>query len=64
MAFQAEGSSHVPPVILTTVAALVVEGRVKPIATTLLKGLTAETMKSAHALVESGRTVGKVVITI
>jgi zinc-binding alcohol dehydrogenase family protein len=50
--------------ILATVASLVVEGRVKPIATTLLDGLTAETMKAAHELVESGRTVGKVVTAI
>ena len=50
--------------ILATVAALVVEGRVKPIMTTLLEGLTAETMKAAHELVASGRTVGKVVIAI
>lgn len=50
--------------ILEMVAALVVEGGVKPIATTLLNGLTAEAMKSAHELVESGRTIGKVVIAI
>jgi NADPH:quinone reductase-like Zn-dependent oxidoreductase len=48
--------------ILETVAALVVEGRVNPIATKRLDGLTAETMKAAHELVETGRTVGKVVI--
>lgn len=50
--------------ILATVASLVVEGRVKSIATTPLEGLTAETMKAAHELVKSGRTVGKVVIAI
>ena len=48
--------------ILETVAALVVEGRLRPIATTRLEGLTVETMRSAQALVESGRTIGKVVI--
>ena len=48
--------------ILEIVAALVVEGRVKPIATTRLDGLSAETMKTAHELVETRRTIGKVVI--
>ncbi len=48
--------------ILETVAALVVENRVRPIATTRLDGLTAGTMKAAHELVETGRTIGKVVI--
>ena len=48
--------------ILENVAALVVEGRVKPIATTRLDGLSAETMKTAHELVETRRTIGKVVI--
>jgi NADPH2:quinone reductase len=48
--------------VLDTVAALVVEGRVRPIATKQLDGLTAKTMKSAHGLVETKRTIGKVVI--
>lgn len=50
--------------ILETVAALVLDGRVKPITTTRLDGLNAETMKTAHELVESGRTIGKIVIAI
>lgn len=50
--------------ILATVAELVVEGRIKPIATNLLEGLTAETMRKAHELVETGRTIGKVVIAL
>ena len=50
--------------ILETVVDLVLEGRVKPIATTRLEGLKAETMKAAHELVESGRTIGKVVIAV
>jgi NADPH2:quinone reductase len=48
--------------ILETVAAFVVEGRIRPIATTLLDGLTSGTMRAAHELVETGRTIGKVVI--
>jgi NADPH2:quinone reductase len=48
--------------ILEVVAALVVEGRMRPIATTRLEGLTAETMRAAHELVETARTIGKVVI--
>jgi NADPH2:quinone reductase len=49
--------------ILAAVAALVVTGRLRPIATTRLEGLTVATMQAAHALVESRRTIGKVVIT-
>lgn len=50
--------------ILESVVALVLDGKVKPITTTRLNGLKAETMKAAHELVESGRTIGKVVIAI
>jgi NADPH2:quinone reductase len=50
--------------ILDIVSALVAEGRVQPIATNRLSGLTAETMKAAHELVETRRTVGKVIIAI
>ena len=39
--------------ILEIIAALVAEGRMKPIATTRLDGLSAETMKTAHELVET-----------
>ena len=48
--------------ILEVVAALVAEGRMQPIATTRLNGLRADTMKTAHELVETRRTIGKVVI--
>ena len=47
---------------LEAVAALVAEGRIRPISTTRLTGLTPETMRTAHDLLESGRTIGKVVI--
>ncbi|MEA5360902.1 zinc-binding alcohol dehydrogenase family protein [Amycolatopsis sp., V23-08] len=42
----------------------VVAGRLRPIVTTTLEGLTAETMKAAHVLAESGRTIGKTVIQV
>jgi NADPH2:quinone reductase len=48
--------------ILETVADLVTLKRLHPIATTRLEGLTVETMKEAHQLIETRRTVGKVVI--
>ena len=48
--------------ILETVAALVVDGRIKPITKKRLDGLTVETMKAAHELLETGRTIGKIVI--
>ena len=47
---------------LEAVAALVAEGRIRPIATTQLRGFTPETMRTSHDLLESGRTIGKVVI--
>ena len=49
--------------ILEDVSALVLDGRLRPIATKCLKGLTTEAMKNAHELLESSRTIGKVVIT-
>lgn len=48
--------------ILDAVAAFVAHGRIRPIATTRLVGLTPETMKAAHELVETRRTIGKLVI--
>ncbi|MFJ5985212.1 alcohol dehydrogenase catalytic domain-containing protein [Lentzea sp. NPDC092896] len=50
--------------ILARTARDVVAGRMRPIATTTLHGLTAETMRTAHTLTESGRTVGKTVISL
>ncbi|MEV7681929.1 zinc-binding dehydrogenase [Streptomyces sp. NPDC088341] len=49
---------------LESVAEHVTAGRLRPITTRRLDGLTAETMRTAHALVESGRTIGKIVIAI
>lgn len=50
--------------VLRTVSGYVASGRVRPIVTTLLAGLTAGTMKTAHTLLESRRTVGKIVIEV
>jgi NADPH2:quinone reductase len=48
--------------ILAYVASCVVDGRLRPIVTTRLDGLTAQNMKAAHELVQTRHTVGKVVI--
>jgi NADPH:quinone reductase len=48
--------------LLDRVASLVDEGRLRTTATTRLRGLGPETLREAHRLVESGRTIGKVVI--
>lgn len=49
--------------ILATVAELVDAGRVRGTATTVLRPIDAATLRKAHAMVESGRTIGKVVVT-
>jgi NADPH:quinone reductase-like Zn-dependent oxidoreductase len=49
--------------ILARSADDVVAGRLRPIVTTTLRGLTPETMRTAHTLVETRRTIGKTVIT-
>jgi len=49
--------------ILETIAALVVDGRIRPITTTRLNGLSLDAMRAAHQLVETTRTIGKVVIS-
>ncbi|AWB91913.1 zinc-binding dehydrogenase [Aeromicrobium chenweiae] len=48
--------------ILESVVAHVVAGQLRPVVTTQLDGLTPRTMKTAHELLETRRTVGKVVI--
>ncbi|VVJ21950.1 Bifunctional protein: zinc-containing alcohol dehydrogenase / quinone oxidoreductase (NADPH:quinone reductase) (EC / Similar to arginate lyase [Amycolatopsis camponoti] len=50
--------------ILSRAADDVAAGLLRPIVTTTLDGLTAETMKTAHTLVESGRTIGKTVVRV
>lgn len=48
--------------LLDRVAELVDAGRVRPTTTQTLTPLTAATLRQAHELLESGRTVGKVVL--
>jgi NADPH2:quinone reductase len=48
--------------ILNKLAALFDDGTLKTTLNTTLKGFTAENLKEAHRLLESGKTIGKVVI--
>ncbi|SDD31401.1 zinc-binding alcohol dehydrogenase family protein [Auraticoccus monumenti] len=48
--------------ILHELAADAAAGRLRPITTTRLQGLSAQSMRAAHQLLESRRTIGKVVI--
>lgn len=48
--------------ILNELAALYDQGRLKPTLTRTLPGMTVENFKTAHAQLESGSTIGKVVI--
>jgi zinc-binding alcohol dehydrogenase family protein len=48
--------------ILGEVAKLVDSGSLRTTVTTTLQGMTAETMREAHRLVETGQTIGKVVV--
>ncbi|MFV0253433.1 MAG: zinc-binding alcohol dehydrogenase family protein [Beutenbergiaceae bacterium] len=47
---------------LNQVAALADAGRLRTTATRALSPITSETLREAHALVETGRTIGKVVL--
>lgn len=47
---------------LQAVSEHVRRGRLHPIATTRLAGLTVDNMKTAHTLLESRRTIGKIII--
>ncbi|MDP4334559.1 zinc-binding alcohol dehydrogenase family protein [Curtobacterium sp. A7_M15] len=49
--------------ILDEVADLVDAGRIRGTATTVLRPITADTLRQAHGLVESGRVIGKVVVS-
>jgi len=50
--------------ILSQIANFTASGGVRPIVTTRLEGLTAHNMRSAHQMLESRRTIGKIVITL
>ncbi len=49
--------------LLDRVAALLDDGTLTTTATTVLEGLTAENLREAHRIVETGQMVGKVVVT-
>lgn len=48
--------------ILARIAELVDDGTIKPTANTVLGPISAAALREAHALVEGGRTIGKVVV--
>ena len=48
--------------ILQAIGEHIRSGHVRPIVTTQLVGLTVPNMKTAHTLLESHRTIGKIVI--
>lgn len=50
--------------VLTEIAERVVSGELRPIVSTRLHGLTAQTMRTAHERLESKRTIGKIVIVV
>lgn len=50
--------------ILDAVGDYVASGQLRPIATTHLRGLTVRNMKTAHTLLESRRTIGKIVMEV
>ncbi|HEY2060547.1 MAG TPA: zinc-binding dehydrogenase [Amycolatopsis sp.] len=49
--------------VLAELARDAAEGRLRPITMTVLKGLTVDSMRQAHELLETGRTIGKVVLS-
>lgn len=51
-------------VILTKVAELIDQKEIKTTLKTVLKGFTVENLKQAHAMLESGKTIGKIVIEL
>ena len=58
------GEQHDHHRILTEVARLIDEGLVSATATTIIPGLTPESLSAAHSLVASGSVIGKVVVTV
>jgi zinc-binding alcohol dehydrogenase family protein len=60
----AAGDAESQGKILAQSAKDIAAGRLRPIVTTALEGLTAETMRTAHTIAETGRTIGKTVITV
>lgn len=50
--------------ILSEVARLVDEGKIKSTVTKVLKGLTPQNLKEAHSIVERGSSIGKIVVEL
>ncbi len=50
--------------LLSHVAQLIEAGRIKTTLNTLMQGLTAENLKQAHTLLESGQSIGKIVLSV
>lgn len=50
--------------LLSHVASLIDSGKIKSTVQTELQGLTSENLKKAHTILESGKSVGKIVITL
>ena len=48
--------------LLDVVASLVDEGKIRTTATEILQPINAENVKQAHAIIETGRAMGKVVL--
>ena len=48
--------------ILNEIAHLLDDSMLQPTLTTTMVGLTADNLKEAHRLLESGKTIGKVVV--
>jgi NADPH2:quinone reductase len=51
-------------VILTKIAALIDKKEIRSTVNHVLKGFTVENLKLAHAMLESGKTIGKIVIEL
>jgi NADPH:quinone reductase-like Zn-dependent oxidoreductase len=49
--------------LLGRVAGLVDDGRIRSTTTTELAPISAATLREAHRLIETGRTVGKIVLS-
>ncbi|MDO5065606.1 MAG: zinc-binding alcohol dehydrogenase family protein [Actinomyces bowdenii] len=49
--------------ILTRIAGLIDEGRIRTTATRVLTPISAETLREAHRLIETGHTTGKIVLS-
>ena len=56
--------SELPAKVLAELIELVKAGKIITPGTTIIKGLTVENMKKAHALIEKGDVIGKIVLTV